>query len=63
MHYFKLAVAILSAVLFGTKLEDMINKYLKPTDDFMVKAVHYGAPVATGIGTLFAMNMLFGGKV
>lgn len=61
MHYLKLAVAILAAVFFGGKLEDTINKYLKPTADFEVKAIHYASPVAVGIGAFSLANMLFGG--
>ncbi len=60
MKYFKLVASILSAVLFGTKLEEMINKYLKPTDDFMVKVTHYGSPVVVGVSTSIALDMLMG---
>lgn len=62
MLYLKLVAAILAAVFFGGKVEDTINKYLQPSDDFMVKLVHYGAPVATGVGTFTALSWLLGSK-
>jgi len=60
MLYLRVVAAILAAVLFGGKLEEMVNKYLKPSDDFMVKLVGYGAPVAVGVSTFAGLGFFLG---
>ncbi len=62
MFYLKLVASILAAVVFGGKLEEQVNKFLKPSDDFMIKVSHYGSSAGVGVGTYMLLNAFLGSK-
>lgn len=60
--YFKVGLAIASAVVLGPKVEAWVSGMVKPEGDFATKAVHWGAPIGTGLGTFMLAETFLGKK-
>ncbi len=62
-QYLRVAAAIVSAVVLGPKAEEFVRSSFKETaaDPTVSKAIHWGVPIGTGLGTYALTGMFFGG--